>query len=123
MSEHADWNTEHLIGYKIGERTHDAPEFEVAEEWKEETMPAPSINSETSYSIYKPPISSTVGPKIAWLLSFPSSGESFTLELLKYVTNTTTATTDGSEYVDSNGFSVPLFCVVYGPFIWGEPFR
>lgn len=121
MSEHVDWNTERLIGYRMGERTHDAPELDVSEEEKEEIMPY--INGEASYSVYKPPISSTIGPKIAWLLSFPSSGASLTLELIKYVTNTTTATNDGSEYVDSNGFSVPLYSDVEGPFIWGEPFR
>ena len=72
ISEHVDWNTERVIGYKMGERTHDAPELEVSIEDENEGM-ITTFKGDSSYSVFKTPVSSVVGPKIAWLLSFPST--------------------------------------------------
>lgn len=48
-------------------------------------------------------------PRLAWLLSFPNSGTSYTLELTRSVTNMTTASNYGLEYPDpETGNSVPL---------------
>ena len=92
------------------ERTQDALELEISEEKKEEIMSAYFVNVEASYPVHKPPISSSVGPKIAWILLFPRFRASLTLDLMKYATITTTLTNGGSDHVGPN-FLV-TYCLV-----------
>ena len=65
-------------------------------------MSAHFFNGESSYPEHKPPISSAVGPKISWILLFPRSIASLTLELMKYETITTTVTDYESEHIGPN---------------------
>jgi hypothetical protein len=49
-------------------------------------------------------------PKVAWLMSFPNSGTSFTMELVGQASNRSTATNYGLECdFDRNGENVPLY--------------
>lgn len=58
------------------------------------------------------------GPKVAWLMSFPNSGTSYTGQLVKEVTRETLATNYGSGNLNASGLSVPLYPdSVDGPFI------
>lgn len=58
------------------------------------------------------------GPKIAWLMSFPNSGTSYTLSLVSTVSNMTMASNYGWEHYDNDGISVPVF--EKGPY-WLSP--
>lgn len=49
------------------------------------------------------------GPQIAWLMSFPNSGTSYTLNLVSTVSNMTMASNYGWEHYGSDGTPVPLF--------------
>lgn len=44
-------------------------------------------------------------PKLIWLMSFPNSGNSFTTQMIRILTNESTATNYGEEHVNSFGFS------------------
>lgn len=48
-------------------------------------------------------------PRIAWLMSFPNSGTSFTMRMVGRVTGLTAATNYGKECVEKSGNNVPLF--------------
>ena len=49
-------------------------------------------------------------PKVAWLMSFPNSGTSFTLRLAQWASNVTAATNYGDECdLDPEGRNVPLY--------------
>ena len=49
-------------------------------------------------------------PKVAWLMSFPNSGTSYTLRLAQWASNVTAATNYGDECdLDPNGRNVPLY--------------
>jgi len=56
----------------------------------------PSVSSKYSTTIE---IKESV-PYIAWLMSFPNSGTSYTLRTVRHVSNMTTATNYGDEYMD-----------------------
>eukprot|EP00584_Thalassiosira_punctigera_P011157 CAMPEP_0172529608 /NCGR_PEP_ID=MMETSP1067-20121228/3649_1 /TAXON_ID=265564 ORGANISM="Thalassiosira punctigera, Strain Tpunct2005C2" /NCGR_SAMPLE_ID=MMETSP1067 /ASSEMBLY_ACC=CAM_ASM_000444 /LENGTH=534 /DNA_ID=CAMNT_0013313697 /DNA_START=45 /DNA_END=1649 /DNA_ORIENTATION=+ len=60
--------------------------------------------------------------KIAWLMSFPNSGTSFTSLLVRHVTNSTTATNYGMEsHLGLDGKSVPVYdWSMEGPY-WLHP--
>jgi len=47
-------------------------------------------------------------PRLAWLMSFPNSGTSFTLYAVREMTQMCTATNYGTEWKDKNGNSVAL---------------
>ena len=56
-------------------------------------------------------------PSIAWLMSFPNSGTSYTLRIVRQISNTTTATNYGDEYLDpSTNSSVSWENRTNGPF-------
>lgn len=56
-------------------------------------------------------------PKIAWLMSFPNSGTSYTLALLRRVSNSTMGTNYGSEHLGADGNSVMIHEIYpNGPF-------
>lgn len=62
------------------------------------------------------------GPRVAWLMSFPNSGTSFTLEVVRHSSRTHTATNYGEENIDPlTGGSIPLYAsgTTEGPF-WTE---
>jgi hypothetical protein len=62
---------------------------------------------------------STVFPKIAWLMSFPNSGTSYTIALVRHLTMTSSATNYGHELNDGRE-SVPIYAdQANGPF-WFE---
>eukprot|EP00565_Helicotheca_tamesis_P008482 CAMPEP_0185725296 /NCGR_PEP_ID=MMETSP1171-20130828/1590_1 /TAXON_ID=374046 /ORGANISM="Helicotheca tamensis, Strain CCMP826" /LENGTH=320 /DNA_ID=CAMNT_0028393385 /DNA_START=180 /DNA_END=1142 /DNA_ORIENTATION=- len=48
-------------------------------------------------------------PRIAWLMSFPNSGTSYTLALTESATMMTTASNYGEHHPDSKGSSVPVY--------------
>jgi len=57
-------------------------------------------------------------PRVAWLMSFPNSGTSYTGQLVKHLTNTNTASNYGESNVDKRtGNSAPIF-----PGNWDGPF-
>lgn len=62
------------------------------------------------------------GLRVAWLMSFPNSGTSFTSKLVRHSTRTHTATNYGEENIDeTKGESVPVFSNhTEGPF-WTDP--
>jgi Tfp pilus assembly protein FimT len=56
-------------------------------------------------------------PSIAWLMSFPNSGTSYTLRVVRQVSNTTTATNYGDEHLEhSTNSSVVWDNRTHGPF-------
>eukprot|EP00957_Ditylum_brightwellii_P110143 8400658-Ditylum_brightwellii.AAC.1 len=76
---------------------------------------SPEINSNNSNSISPPlyqiardPDENAPWPRIAWLMSFPNSGTSYTLALSESATMTTTGSTYGEHHPDENGNSVPV---------------
>lgn len=62
------------------------------------------------------PYPSAPWPRIAWLMSFPNSGTTFTIHLIGNITNTTTATNYGLESTNQSGIPVHLSSP-NGPFI------
>lgn len=57
-------------------------------------------------------------PKLAWLMSFPNSGTSYTTKMIRHVTGMSTATNYGDEYSDNEGLSVPLIAnATIGPYL------
>ena len=48
-------------------------------------------------------------PRIAWLMSFPNSGTSYTAQMLRSVTFTRCASNYGEDNLDANGESVPVY--------------
>jgi Sulfotransferase domain len=48
-------------------------------------------------------------PRIAWLMSFPNSGTSYTSQLVKHLTKTKTASNYGEQNPDKHGNSVPVY--------------
>jgi len=49
-------------------------------------------------------------PRVAWLMSFPNSGTSYTLRLTQWASNVTAASNYGDECdVDDDGVNIPLF--------------
>jgi hypothetical protein len=57
-------------------------------------------------------------PKLAWLMSFPNSGTSYTTKMIRHVTGMSTATNYGDEYSDDAGLSVPLVAnATIGPYL------
>lgn len=66
-----------------------------------------------------PPPNKTL--QIAWLMSFPNSGTSYTTKLIRHVSQTHTASNYGNENRGATGESVPLFAdQPTGPF-WCDP--
>ncbi len=66
-------------------------------------------------------------PEVAWLMTFPNSGTTYTLQLIQQYTNTTTATNYGNEQ-GVHGTSVPVHpWMENGPFFrypeWNVPSR
>mmetsp|Transcript_5717 Transcript_5717/g.7578 ORF Transcript_5717/g.7578 Transcript_5717/m.7578 type:complete len:433 (-) Transcript_5717:270-1568(-) len=61
-------------------------------------------------------------PRVAWLLSFPNSGTSYTTEFVRKTTALNTASNYGNENMDENGLSVPMYPELSpnGPF-WNDP--
>lgn len=63
---------------------------------------------------------------VAWLMSFPNSGTSYTISLIHQYTNTSTATNYGKEYSETTD-SIPVFpnMQAYGPYLnhpaWKKP--
>jgi hypothetical protein len=55
------------------------------------------------------PTSSVPWPRIAWLMSFPNSGTSYTGQLVKHLTKTKTASNYGEQNLDKLGNSVPVY--------------
>ena len=55
------------------------------------------------------PDDSAPWPRLAWLMSFPNSGTSFTMRMVGRVTGLTAATNYGKECVEKDGKNVPLF--------------
>jgi hypothetical protein len=62
------------------------------------------------------------GPKVAWLMSFPNSGTSFTSKMVRHLSHQSTASNYGEELLDKNGRSIPMFnsSLKNGPF-WIDP--
>jgi len=66
-------------------------------------------------------------PEVAWLMTFPNSGTTYTLKLIQQYTNTTTATNYGNEQ-SVHGTTIPVHpWLVNGPFLrhptWQQPPR
>ena len=62
--------------------------------------------------------SSSSGPDIAWLMSFPNSGTSYTMRLVQAVSNTTAATNYAEEcQQDASGRVATLFDSPSGPYL------
>ena len=55
------------------------------------------------------PDASAPWPRLAWLMSFPNSGTSFTMRMVGRVTGLTAATNYGKECVEKDGQNIPLF--------------
>jgi len=72
------------------------------------------------FKILEAPVSSKEGPKIAWLMTFPGAGTTYTTFLVKQASNTTSATNYGNEYLNENKESVPLYSDVSGPYLWQD---
>lgn len=66
-------------------------------------------------------------PPLAWLMSFPNSGTSYTMQMIKKVTSLRTASNYGQESVGENGLGVSLFATnetsssAAGPPFWISP--
>ena len=58
---------------------------------------------------YKRPHNAPQWPKVAWLMSFPNSGTSYTGQLVRKATQTASATNYETANLDESGNSVPLF--------------
>lgn len=71
-----------------------------------------------------PPSSSSDSPsslKVAWLMSFPNSGTSYTSKMIRHASRLSTASNYGEENRDQNGNSVPVYPnTTNGPF-WIDP--
>jgi len=60
-------------------------------------------------------------PKVAWLMSFPNSGTSFTSQMVRHLSHQSTASNYGEELLDDSGKSIPIFpSTKTGPF-WIDP--
>lgn len=64
-------------------------------------------------------------PRIAWLMSFPNSGTSFTIKMVRRLSHLSTATNYGDEYLQ-NGESVPVHANSFSsspphPPFWADP--
>lgn len=60
-------------------------------------------------------------PKVAWLMSFPNSGTSFTTKMVRHLSHMSTATNYGEEFLDAQGNSIPIYeNSTEGPF-WVDP--
>lgn len=70
------------------------------------------IHSEVNSSISKPTL-----PHISWLMSFPNSGTSYTLRIVRQVSNQTTATNYGYEHLFDNASILVNKTWVNGPFL------
>ncbi len=60
------------------------------------------------------------GPRLIWLMTFPNSGTSFTISMLRAYANETTASNYGDEHMQDIGFSVPVHHsieYIHGPFL------
>lgn len=64
------------------------------------------LTSTTIPKTLSDPDPSAPWPRIAWLMSFPNSGTTYTIHLIGNVTNTTTATNYGLESTDQTGIPV-----------------
>ncbi|KAL9188554.1 hypothetical protein ACHAXT_006932 [Thalassiosira profunda] len=60
---------------------------------------------------------------IAWLMSFPNSGTSYTSYLVRTVTGLRTATNYGTENLDADGMSVRVFEDSDGGPFWSDPLK
>ena len=61
-------------------------------------------------------------PKVAWLMSFPNSGTSFTSKMVRHLSHMSTASNYGEELLDDSGKSIPMYSDSpnTGPF-WIDP--
>jgi hypothetical protein len=60
--------------------------------------------------------------QIAWLMSFPNSGTSYTSKLIRHISETRTASNYGNENKGAKGLSLPIFPdQPAGPF-WQDPY-
>jgi hypothetical protein len=60
-------------------------------------------------------------PKVAWLMSFPNSGTSFTSQMVRHLSHMSTATNYGEEFTDDEGNPIPIHeNSSVGPF-WVDP--
>ncbi|KAL7535362.1 hypothetical protein ACHAXR_006443 [Thalassiosira sp. AJA248-18] len=67
---------------------------------------------------YKRPKHAPPWPKVAWLMSFPNSGTSYTGQLVRRATQAASATNYGTSNLDQSGNSIPLFeWSPIGPFL------
>jgi hypothetical protein len=56
-------------------------------------------------------------PKVAWLMSFPNSGTSFTSQMVRHLSHLSTATNYGEEFKDDEGSPIPIYGnFTVGPF-------
>jgi hypothetical protein len=56
-------------------------------------------------------------PKVAWLMSFPNSGTSFTSQMVRHLSHISTATNYGEEFMDDEGNPIPIHVnSTVGPF-------
>lgn len=59
--------------------------------------------------------------KVAWLMSFPNSGTSFTSKMVRHLSHQSTASNYGEELLDKDGKSIPMYDESdSGPF-WIDP--
>lgn len=72
------------------------------------------------FKILEAPVKIDDGPKIAWLMTFPGAGTTYTTFLVKQASNTTSATNYGNEYLNENKESVPLYSDISGPYLWQD---
>lgn len=59
-------------------------------------------------------------PKVVWLMTFPNSGTSYTIQMLRAYTNESTATNYGEEHMHHHGHSIPIHTTddyLNGPFL------
>lgn len=90
-----------------------------------------SIPASPSVSVFpesRDPNPDAPWPRIAWLMSFPNSGTSFTMKLIQRVTNLTAATNYGKETalrgLSPDGTNVPLYRYSpNGPFLLSPNLR
>jgi len=59
-------------------------------------------------------------PKVAWLMSFPNSGTSFTSKMVRHLSHMSTASNYGEELLGTDGKSIPMYNKGQGPF-WIDP--
>eukprot|EP00591_Stephanopyxis_turris_P011812 CAMPEP_0195511418 /NCGR_PEP_ID=MMETSP0794_2-20130614/3742_1 /TAXON_ID=515487 /ORGANISM="Stephanopyxis turris, Strain CCMP 815" /LENGTH=236 /DNA_ID=CAMNT_0040639009 /DNA_START=208 /DNA_END=915 /DNA_ORIENTATION=+ len=77
------------------------------------TQTSPTINNSQGTSISK----DASGLKLAWLMSFPNSGTSYTMKLVAESTNLATASNYGQEGYNTMGQEIPVFNNISSPFI------